>query len=114
MLNALGIKALNQQNTLFFNLTDEATHTYSYRAMVNSSPTDYATALTAVDAPMLVVVGSNDEAFVANQYPTAVADYSDGEVHIIPGESHNSITVSAAAITIINNWLGDRGDAVDR
>lgn len=107
MLNGLGITALNQQDTLFFNLTDEATHTYSYRAMVNSSPTDYAAALTAVSAPMLVVVGSNDEAFVAEQYPTAVAAYSDGEVHIIPGESHNSITESSAAMSVIKSWLGE-------
>ena len=107
MLNALGIKALNQQDTLFFNLTDEATHTYSYRAMVNSSPTDYAAALTAVDAPMLVVVGSDDEAFVAGEYETAVSEYSDGEVHIVNGETHNSITESAAAMTIIKKWLGE-------
>lgn len=107
MLNALGIKALNHQDTLFFNLTDEATHTYSYRAMVNSSPTDYAAALTAIDVPMLVVVGSNDEAFVADQYPTAVSAYSDGEVHLIAGENHNSITASAAAMTVIESWLGE-------
>lgn len=107
MLNALGIKALNQQDTLFFNVPDTATHTYSYRAMVNSSPTDYAAALTAVDAPMLVVVGSNDEAFVAEEYETAVTQHSDGEVHIIDGDNHTSIVESAAAMMIIDNWLDE-------
>lgn len=107
MLNMVGIQALNQQDTLFFNLPDTTTHTYSYRAMVNTAPTEYSAALTAVDAPLLVVVGSHDEAFVAEQYPTAVAAYSDGEVHIIAGESHNSIVESTAAMTIIQNWLDD-------
>ena len=107
MLNAVGIKAFNNQDTLFFNVPDTATHTYSYRAMVNTSPTDYAAALTAVDVPMLVLVGSHDEAFVADQYPTAVSAYSDGDVHIIDGESHNTIVESAAAMTIIESWLDD-------
>lgn len=107
MLHGVGIKALNQQDTLFFNLKGAVTHTYSYRAMINSSPTDYGTALTAVDAPMLVVVGSHDEAFVAAQFPTAVTEYSNGEVHIIDGESHNSIVESTAAMAVIESWLDD-------
>lgn len=108
MLNRVGIKALNQLDTLYFNLTDEVTHTYSFRAMVNSSPQDYAPALTAVNAPMLVVVGSHDEAFVAEQYPTAVTAYSDGKVHIIEGESHTSIVESTAAMTVVENWFDDK------
>ncbi len=107
LLNAVGITALNQQDTLFFNLTDDATHTYSYRALVNSSPTDYAAALSAVDAPMLIVVGNNDEAFVADEYPAAVAAFSTAEVHLLPGENHNSIVSSAAAMEIISEWLSN-------
>lgn len=107
MLNVVGIQALNQQDTLFFNLPDTTTHTYSYRAMVNTAPTEYGAALTAVNAPLLVVVGSHDEAFVAEQFPTAVSAYSDGEVHVVPEESHNSIVESATAMTIIQNWLDD-------
>jgi alpha-beta hydrolase superfamily lysophospholipase len=107
MLNQVGIKSFHHLDTLFFNLTDEVTHTYTFRATANSSPQDYAAALTAVNAPMLVVVGSNDEAFVADQFPTAVAEHSDGEAHIIDGENHNSILESAAAMTIIERWFGD-------
>lgn len=107
MLNNVGIKSFHHLDTLFFNLTDEVTHTYSFRATANSSPQDYAAALTAVDAPMLVLVGSQDEAFVADQFPTAVSAYSDGEVHIIEGETHTSIVESPAAMTVIENWLID-------
>lgn len=105
MLNSVGITGLNHLDTLFFNLTDEATHIYSYGATVNSSPQEYAAALTAVDAPMLVVVGSEDEAFVAGEYETAVTAHSAGEVHIINGETHTSIVESAAAMSIIEDWL---------
>ncbi len=105
MLNNVGLKALNHLDTLFFNLTDEVTHTYSFGATANSSPQAYAAALTAVDAPMLVVVGSNDEAFVAEEFETAVAAYSNGKVHVINGENHTSIVASATAMTIIENWL---------
>ncbi len=105
MLNNLGIKALNHLDTLYFNLTDAVTHVYSYGAMVNASPTKYDAALTAVNAPMLVVVGSRDEAFVAEAFPTAVTDHSDGQVHIIDGANHTSIVESAAAMTIIQRWL---------
>ena len=107
MLNNVGIKTFHHLDTLFFNLTDGVTHTYSFRATANSSPQDYAAALTAVDAPLLVVVGSEDEAFVADAFPTAVTAYSDGEAHIIDGENHTSIVESAAAMTLIERWLGD-------
>ncbi|MFZ1398711.1 MAG: hypothetical protein WAS33_17525, partial [Candidatus Promineifilaceae bacterium] len=107
MLNNVGITGLNHLDTLFFNLTDDVTHVYSFGATVNTSPTNYAGALTAVDAPMLVVVGSNDEAFVAGEFETAVTSHSDGEVHVINGENHNSIVESDAALAIVEAWLGE-------
>ncbi|MEZ4592027.1 MAG: alpha/beta hydrolase [Chloroflexota bacterium] len=107
MLNNVGITGLNHLDTLFFNLTDDVTHVYSFGATVNTSPTKYADALTAVDAPMLVVVGSNDEAFVAGEFETAVTAHSHGEVHVINGENHNSIVESDAALAIVEAWLGE-------
>jgi alpha-beta hydrolase superfamily lysophospholipase len=107
MLNRVGIKALNHKDTLFFNRTDDVTHIYSYRAMVNAAPAEHAPALSAVDAPMLVVVGRNDEAFVADRFPAVVEEYSDGQVHIIDGESHYSIVESTTAMEIIERWLGE-------
>ncbi|MBE2224559.1 MAG: alpha/beta hydrolase [Anaerolineae bacterium] len=105
MLNAVSIRGLNQQPTLFFNLPDETTHTYSYRAMVNTSPSDYVAALTAVDQPLFVVVGSQDEAFVADQFPETVGQFSDGEVVVVPGETHNGIYENEAALVAVQTWL---------
>lgn len=107
MLERVGIKLFGHLDTLFFNLADDVTHTYSFRATANAAPQDYVSALTAVNAPMLVIVGSNDEAFVAAEYPTAVSEYSNGEVHIIDGENHNSILSSEPAMTIIESWLDE-------
>lgn len=105
MLNSVGIKGLNYLDLLYFNLTDDVTNSYSYGATLNSSPQEHGPELAAVDAPMLIVVGSNDEAFVASEYPAAVAEFSDGEVHIIEGENHNSILQSPAALTRIADWF---------
>lgn len=105
MLNGTGIKGLNGKDTLFFNLSDDLVHTYSYRAMVNSSPAEYVAALTAVDKPMLVLVGSQDEAFIADQFQTTVESHSNGKVKLIPGETHNGIYLNEEAMTAVQDWL---------
>ncbi len=108
MLNGMGIKTFNGLDTLFFNLTDEVTHIYSYRAMLNTSPVDYVAAITAVKKPTLVIVGRNDEAFVAEAFPKAFADTRDGEIYILDGETHGSIVESDPAMTLINQWILDK------
>ena len=105
MLNSVGIKRLNHLDLLYFNLTDDVTHTYSYGATLNSSPQEHGPELAAVNVPMLIVVGSNDEAFVATEYPTAVAEFSDGAVHIVDGENHNSILESPDAMKLVIEWV---------
>jgi alpha-beta hydrolase superfamily lysophospholipase len=111
MLNTVGIRAFNGMGTLFFNLPSESARvrTYSYRAMVNSAPTDYAASLTAVAQPLLVIVGSNDEAFVAEEFEPAVSQYSDGDVVVIVGETHNGIIENEMAIAAAQNWLRMNG-----
>lgn len=56
---------------------------------------------------MLIVVGSNDEAFVASEYPAAVAEFSHGEVHIIEGATHNSILENTIAMQEIQRWMAN-------
>jgi pimeloyl-ACP methyl ester carboxylesterase len=109
MLNAVGICPLNGLPTMFFNLPPTFTRTYSYRAMASSSPADYRAVLEAVDAPMLVLVGSNDEAFVAEQFPPTVAAHSAGEVLIIDGETHDGIYNNPAALAAAQAWMDRHG-----
>lgn len=105
MLNSIGLKSLNVQDTLFFNLPDTVTHIYSYRALVNVAPLDYGKALSAINVPILVIVGSNDEAFVADAFPGAITSHSNGEVHIIDEETHPGIVDNQAAMEIIKQWF---------
>lgn len=104
MLNNLRITALNGRETLFFNLSG-VTSRYSYRAMMNSSPEDYVTALTAVQQPMLVVVGSLDEAFIADEFPDTVAAHSAGEVVVIENATHNSVYEDGEMVTAVQSWI---------
>jgi regulator of RNase E activity RraA len=54
-------------------------------------------------------VGSNDEAFVAEEFEPAVSQYSDGDVVVIAGETHNGIIENEMAIAAAQNWLRMNG-----
>lgn len=69
------------------------------------APEDYKDGLRAVDKPLLVIVGSEDEAFVASEYKPAITGYSAGEVVIIDGSTHNGIRHSSRAMETVKNWL---------
>ena len=53
-------------------------------------PEDYKTGLNAVNVPMLVLIGSNDEAFFAEALQKAVLENNPGKVHIINNATHNT------------------------
>lgn len=112
MLNGVGIRPLNGLATMFFNLPPGFTSVYSYRAMINSSPAEYQPPLEAVDKPLLVLVGSNDEAFVAAQFPPTVTAHSDGEVIIFDGETHDGIYNNPSALAAAQAWMQANGFAV--
>lgn len=64
MLNEVGNHIYENLPVLFFNLPDAVRlRTYSYRANKSIAPDDYVAGLSAVDKPMLVLMGSEDEAF---------------------------------------------------
>ena len=109
--NAFGITAFNGLRTLFFNLPPELPLTsYSYRAMVGNAPTDRVPALAAIraaDRPLLVVVGSRDEAFRADLYATALGNERKA-LRIIEGASHDGVLVDPQALAAVGRWLGGR------
>lgn len=81
-------------------------NTYSYTAMMNSTPEDYVAAFEAIDVPLLIIVGSNDETMQADAFPNMMDEVApDGELHIIVGENHGSIRYSMAFIETVQNWL---------
>lgn len=108
MMNAIGETKYNDLPVLFFNLPAAMPITkYSYRANESMYPVDYKKGLSSINKPLLVVIGSNDEAFDANKYHEAISTYTNGEIHIINNETHNGIRHNAKTMEIISNWVNN-------
>ena len=128
MLNIVGIDWCNGLATLFFNLPPETVidsfvdslkgdekvelrgfgypvRKYSFRALASMAPEPYGSGLAAVDVPMLVLVGSNDEAFHAEEFEGVVSAHSDGEVVVIEGKTHDSLHNSAETMSVVRDWM---------
>ncbi len=105
MLNAAGNHNYDYLPVLFFNLPDDIPFkNYTYRANESMSPADYREGLKAVNAPLLVLVGSEDEAFTANAFKPAITNYSKGAVIIINGATHEGIRHNQEAMMAVKNW----------
>lgn len=106
MLNAIGDTTYNNLPVLFFNLPESMPITkYSFRANESMSPLDYKNGLNSINKPLLVVVGSDDEAFDATKFTPAVTQNSKGKVAIIEGESHNGVRHNKKTMEAISNWI---------
>lgn len=91
---------------LFFNLPEAVPlRKYSYRASISMAPDDYILGLKAVNAPMLVLIGSNDEAFSAEVLQKAVLKNSSGKVHIIDKATHNGVRHNTQSFNFIKYWF---------
>ncbi|MNJ90805.1 2-succinyl-6-hydroxy-2,4-cyclohexadiene-1-carboxylate synthase [compost metagenome] len=110
----IGLKMLNEINSheydslsvLFFNLPETVPlRKYSYRANTSMTPDDYISGLKAVKAPMLVLIGSNDEAFSAEALQKAVLENSSGKVHIIEKATHNGVRHNTQSFNFIKDWF---------
>ncbi|HSK81113.1 MAG TPA: alpha/beta hydrolase [Thermoanaerobaculia bacterium] len=106
LMNSVGITAFNGLRTLFFNLPPEMPlRSYSFRAMAGSAPDDHRPALAAVRVPLLVIVGSRDEAFKADQYEAAVRSHSRGTVTIVPDATHNGVLHDPRTLAAVAAWV---------
>ena len=105
MLNEFGIHKYDSLKVVFYNLPEQMPlRSYSYRSMQASFPNDYKEALRSIDKPMLVIIGSDDEAFIAKEYPPVFETWSNGKCYIIEGETHNGIRHNAEAMEKVRNW----------
>lgn len=78
---------------------------YTHRANTSRPPDDYVTGLKVVKAPILVLIGSNDEAFSAEALQKAVLENSSEKVPIIDKASHNGIRHNTQSFTFIKDWF---------
>jgi len=112
MLNAAGVTALNALPTMVCHVTEEArVGRYSFRAMASAGPNDYAAGVAAIDAPLLLVVGSDDEAFHAEEYAPLVRAHArvPARVEVVRGSNHNGVHHDPRAIALVAEWLSALG-----
>lgn len=110
LLNNLGISALNNLSVIRFNMPTEVrdgteTLSYSYRLNTGYAPGDYTEALSAIDQPLLVLVGSEDGLFYPEKFRPVVNRYTEGDVRVIDGASHLGIVVDKSVVPAIGDWL---------
>lgn len=105
MLNSLGQHELDGLPVLFFNLpvTVPLRH-YSYRANQSMAPEHLAPALRAVRVPLLVVIGSQDEAFAAAAVRQAVVASGRGQAYVVAGATHNGIRHHPQTYQLVRQW----------
>ncbi|MEO8505359.1 MAG: alpha/beta hydrolase [Acidobacteriota bacterium] len=106
LLNLAGITAFNGLRTMFFNLPPELPlRSYSYRATEDQAPADYRAALRAVAAPLLLIAGTHDEAFLADQYDRVMRANGHGSVTLVPGATHNGVLNDSRAMAAVKAWV---------
>ncbi len=110
-LNAMGIQSLNGLTVLEFNLppayrTGDETLSYSYRLMMGFNPRNYASDLQALENPTLVLVGTDDESFYADEFPVVFDAFAPhAHVELVPGATHLGLTVNVGTAPLIVEWL---------
>ncbi len=111
MLNNVGITLLNSLPVLFFNRPPEWTDSlqadsYSYRLNESFSPQVFSENLKKNKKPILVLIGSDDEAFYAKEFEAVFSQYAPhAEVKLIAGAKHLNLPNSETALDSIRKWL---------
>lgn len=113
ILDGFGVKRFNGSSVLRFNLPEKyhngyETLEYSFRLMKGMHPDDYKASLRATRAPLLIVVGSEDEAFHAEGFKAGVLPYKpDAQLSFVAGGSHLGIIMSEAAMAETARWIDE-------
>ena len=117
MINAARIHALDHLTAIQFAMPDEvlngpeghrATTAYSWRLNQSFAPRrDWGSDIAALP-PFLLVVGTEDEAFVADAFVPTFADHTEkGKYLLVEGKSHLDVVSSPQAINAIKAMLAD-------
>ncbi len=116
ILNGFEITAFNGLNVVQFNLPDAVqtdaagpiTTSYSYRLNTSYHPRAELGADVSRLPETLLIAGSKDEAFVADQYqPVMEAFTSLGTYHVLPDLQHMEVVDARRSADLISEWLGE-------
>ena len=105
MLNEYGIHRYDSLKVVFYNLPKQMPITsYSYRSMNAIYPNNFRYTLRSIESPIITLVGSKDEVFIAEEYPTVFKAYSSGNCFVIENETHNGIRHNEDVMHKIREW----------
>ncbi|MGH8528914.1 MAG: alpha/beta hydrolase [Nevskiales bacterium] len=111
ILNGFGITRFNGARVLRFNLPEKyhsgyETLTYSFRLMKGMHPDNYKIALRNYKGRVLLLVGSQDEAFHADAFKSGILPYKpDANIGFVKDGSHLGIIMSESAMAEATQWL---------
>lgn len=111
ILNGFGIKRFNGTKVLRFNLPEgyqngHETLEYSFRLMIGMHPTDYKESLSNIDLPLLILVGTKDEALNPTKFEPNILPYHyDVEVTYVDESSHLGIVLNDSAMAKTASWI---------
>jgi pimeloyl-ACP methyl ester carboxylesterase len=110
LLNIVGIRWFNGLTVIEFDMPKEArngteTLSYTYRLNTSYAPRDYKKDLRAITQPLLVVVGSADEAFIADQFEPVISQFTNVRVKLLSGVTHMGVVVSPKVRPVVKEWL---------
>lgn len=93
-----------------FNVAEKAqngteTLAYSHRLNTGSAPRDDRKDLGATTEPLLILAGTADEAFRADQYEPVVSRYTQADVELVEAVTHLGLVVDPAVRPVIGAWL---------
>lgn len=117
MLNMLGIHALDYLTAIQFAMPAQvlngplghtATTAYSWRLNQSYAPRrDYLADLAALP-PFVLIVGAQDESFVADGYEPLIAGVTDkGRYQVVPGQGHLGVVDAPETERVIREYLRD-------
>lgn len=114
MLNNIGIHWFDDLPAIAFNMPEKyrdgtETLVYSHRLNTAYAPRNYKTDLAAITQPFLVVAGTADETFIAENFKTVMSQYTAAKVTLLKGVSHMGVVVGTDVRPVLIDWFEDLG-----
>jgi pimeloyl-ACP methyl ester carboxylesterase len=103
MFSLIRVHAFDDLPILY--LSQNPPMTYGLTAVISMAPPDYGAAFRAIDVPLLLVAGKEDEVFRASGYPGVVQQYSSGRSVLVDGATHVSVLTAPAALAEIKSFI---------
>lgn len=111
ILNKMGITFFNDWKVIDFNFPEDkknpsVTTSYTFRMNENFQSDDYKEDLSKVKKPLLVLVGRDDEAFIAEAYSPAIKEINPkATVKIIENCTHIELVTKCPIDKVIVHWF---------